>query len=246
MADEIERIQTGIRGFDSFVEGGFPKGSITLVVGTPGTGKSIFVAETLFNNALKGKKCLYLNLEQGEGKLEKQIRQFGWDLEKAGKNLRIVSVDFPNPGMVEFVLEEVQRLDYDMIAIDSLDSISSSPLETDEVGKMGMDRIAETVIPTLFDAQTVGRLKLKKIFAAISRSRATAFLTTERIEGAQGITRDTISEFLCDNILVLYYMGVGSSQYRTAQIIKMRLSNHEKEFIPFEITKKGIEIRAEK
>jgi circadian clock protein KaiC len=243
MVNAIERIQSGIKGFDSFIEGGFPEGSITLVVGTPGTGKSIFVAEVLYSNALQGKRCLYLNLEQSEGKLEKQISQFGWDLAKAGKNLRIVSVDFPNPGMVEFVLDEVQRLNYDLIAIDSLDSISSSPLETDEIGKMGMDRIAETVIPTLFDAQTVGRLKLKKIFAAISKSKATAFLTTEKIEGAQGITRDTISEFLCDNILVMYYLGIGSSQYRSAQVLKMRLSNHEKDFIPFEITKKGIELR---
>lgn len=242
-ANVTERIQTGIKGFDGFIEGGFPKGSVTLVVGTPGTGKSIFVAEALYNNALQGKHCLYLNLEQSEGKLEKQIAQFGWDLSKLGKNLRIVSVDFPNPSMVEFVLDEIQRLNYDLIAIDSLDSISSSPLETDEIGKMGMDRIADTVIPTLFDAQTIGRLKLKKIFAMLSKSKATAFLTTEKIEGAQGITRDTISEFLCDNIIMLYYLGIGSSQYRSMQVLKMRLSNHEKDFIPFEITKKGIELR---
>lgn len=244
MADTIERVATSIKGLDSLIEGGIPKGSVSLVVGTPGTGKSIFCLQVLYNNAVKGKKCLYLDLEQAEGKIQKQMAQFGWDFEKVGKNLRIVSIDFPNQGMIEFVLDEIQRLDYDLIVVDSLDSISSSPIETDDIGKIGMEKIAEAVVPTLFDTQTVGRLKLKKIFSAIGKSKATAFLTTERIEGAQGISRDTISEFLCDNIIMMYYLGVGSAQYRSLQIIKMRLSNHEKDFVPFEIiTKKGVELK---
>ena len=246
MSEIIERIPTGIKNFDSLIDGGFPKSSISLIVGTPGTGKSIFCMQVLYNNALKGKKCLYLNLEQSEGKIQSQMEQFGWDLEKAGKNLRIVSVDFPNTGMVEFVLDEIQRLDYDIIVVDSLDSISSSPIDIDDLGKEGMAKIGSEKVPALLDSQVIGRLKLKKIFSAIGRSKATSFLTTERIEGAQGISRDTISEFLCDNIVMIYYLGIGSAQYRTAQITKMRLSNHEKDFVPFEITKKGIELHLER
>ena len=36
-----KRISTGIKGLDSLLLGGFPQGSITLVSGTPGTGKTI-------------------------------------------------------------------------------------------------------------------------------------------------------------------------------------------------------------
>jgi circadian clock protein KaiC len=112
--------------------------------------------------------------------------------------------------------------------------------------KLSMDKIAETVVPTLVDTTTIGRLKLKKIFNAVSKSTATSFLTSERVEGALGISRDTISEFLCDCILVLHYFGAGAIDFRSMQIAKMRLSNHEKKAVPFEITKKGIEIYKEK
>ena len=36
-----KRISTGIEGLDSLLLGGFPRGSVTLVSGTPGTGKTI-------------------------------------------------------------------------------------------------------------------------------------------------------------------------------------------------------------
>ncbi|MDD5148397.1 MAG: ATPase domain-containing protein, partial [Candidatus ainarchaeum sp.] len=48
----VERIPTGIKGFDELIEGGLPKGSVTLVAGTPGTGKSIFCSQIAYNNAL--------------------------------------------------------------------------------------------------------------------------------------------------------------------------------------------------
>ena len=54
---------------------------VIIVTGTPGTGKSILCSQILYNNALKGKKCLYLNLEQNEGRLENQMKQFGWTPE---------------------------------------------------------------------------------------------------------------------------------------------------------------------
>ncbi|MBN1941181.1 MAG: hypothetical protein JW772_03285, partial [Candidatus Diapherotrites archaeon] len=78
------------------------------------------------------------------------------------------------------------------------------------------------------------------IFNAIAASGATALLTSEKVEDAPGISRDTISEFLCDNILMLHYLGVGSVEFRSMRILKMRLSNHEKHVINYSISDKGI------
>jgi len=242
----VERIPTRIAGLDALIEGGFPKGATVLVSGTPGTGKSIFCAQVLYNNALKGKKCLYLNLEQDTGRLEGQMEDFGWGIKKLEKNLKIVSIDSSDPNMVGYILSEIQKMDYDLIVLDSLDSISSTPIEAEVFGKMGMQKIAESVVPMVLDVPAVGRLKLKKIFTAIAKSGATAFLTSEKVDGAQGLSRDTISEFLCDSIIALHYLGVGSAEYRSLQIRKLRRSGHEKGFVLFEIGKKGIEIKEEK
>ena len=44
----MERIQSGIPGFDELTEEGIPKGSSLLVAGGPGTGKSIFVMQYVY------------------------------------------------------------------------------------------------------------------------------------------------------------------------------------------------------
>lgn len=241
----VERVPTGIKGFDALIEGGLPKGSVTLVSGTPGTGKSIFCSQIAYNNAVKGKKCLYLNLEQDEGKMKGQLDDLGWDINKVAKNLKVVTVDTTDSKVVEYILKEIARLNYDMIILDSLDSIFSVPPETEELASPKIQTIAEHVVPTTLDMTTIGRMRLKEIFSAINKSKATTLLTAERVEGADGISRDTISEFLCDGIITMHYLGVGSSEYRSMRVIKMRRSGHEKDYISFDINKKGIKLKQE-
>ncbi|MEM4889958.1 MAG: ATPase domain-containing protein, partial [Thermosphaera sp.] len=43
----VERIKTGIPGFDEILNGGIPKRNVVLLSGGPGTGKSIFSAQFL-------------------------------------------------------------------------------------------------------------------------------------------------------------------------------------------------------
>lgn len=242
----VERVPSGIKGFDDLIEGGFPKGSVTLIAGPPGTGKSIFCSQIAYNCASKGKKCLYLNLEQDEGRLEGQMQDFDWNVDKIKKNLKMVSIDSSNPDVIEYILEEIQKLNYDLIVLDSLDSISSNPVDISDLIKLGATNTNDMVSTMMSGAPTIGRMKLKKIFQAISKSKATALVTSERVRKAPGITRDTISEFLSDAIILLYYLGVGSAEFRSLKIIKMRRSNHEKDYIMFEIGKNGIELKKEK
>ena len=43
----IEKIETGIEGFDMISEGGLPKGRTTLIAGTSGSAKTIFAVQFL-------------------------------------------------------------------------------------------------------------------------------------------------------------------------------------------------------
>ena len=43
------RITTGISGVDEMIEGGLPAGSVTIVSGPPGVGKSTFAMQYLIN-----------------------------------------------------------------------------------------------------------------------------------------------------------------------------------------------------
>lgn len=57
----MERISTGTRGLDTVLCGGIVKDSITLVVGPPGSGKTILAERCLFDHSSEGKPGLYLS-----------------------------------------------------------------------------------------------------------------------------------------------------------------------------------------
>ena len=243
MAKNTGRLTTGITGFDEMMKGGLIAGSLVLVSGTPGTCKSIFASQVAYHNALAGKKCLYLDLEQRSGDLEKQMAQFGWNLSKVKNKLKIIGVDSSDPDMLRFMLDEIKKDGYDLIVLDSLDSISSSPSSPEEFGKMGLEKIVSNVVPTVMDSEAIGRMKLKKIFKAIAASRATALLTGEMMQSGPSLSRDTVSEFLCDGIIVLKAMVIGKSFNRTIQVAKMRLTEADCTVKSLSIKKgKGISI----
>ena len=86
----VKRVKTGIRGFDELVQGGFPIASTILLTGSPGTGKTIFGLQFLYNGASKfNEKGLYVTFEQTERALVEQAKLFGWDFEKYLKNKSI-------------------------------------------------------------------------------------------------------------------------------------------------------------
>jgi len=237
----VSRVATGIKDFDELIEGGFPSSSISLVAGTPGTGKSILCAQIAYYNASKGKKCLYLDLEQKADQLANQLNDFGLSLSKA-KNLKIITIDSSNPSLVDAISKELSKEKYDLIVLDSIESIVHSSAVMDKGNQMTMEQIQSTVLPTVMDTKSVGRLKLRKLFSNLVNTNATVFVVGEKVEGSQGLSRDTISEFLCDNIISLNYFGVGAVDYRSLQVRKMRRSSHEKGYVLFEIGKKGIKI----
>jgi len=236
-----DKIATYIEGLDSMLGGGIPQGIVVLIAGTPGTGKSILCMEILYKNALKGKRCLYLNLEQNDGRLERQMKQFGWDPTKV-PSLKIVSVDTSNASVVDFILTEIKKSDYDIIALDSLDSISSSPAMVEELATQSFESVAQYTIPTVMDTVTIGRMKLKRIFNSIAKSKATAFVTSERVEGGQGISRDTISEFLSDGIILLTGTTIGKKLMRTIEVSKMRFTEIPGGKYDLQITKQGLAV----
>jgi KaiC/GvpD/RAD55 family RecA-like ATPase len=238
----VNRVATGIKGFDELIEGGFPQGSVTLVAGTPGTGKSIFCAQIAYNNSTKGKKCLYLDLEQKEGQLKNQLADFGLLQKKSSDNLKIINIDTADPCFVKNISKELAKNKYDVIVLDSIESIINSSAIMGENNNLGLDQIQETVVPTMLDTKTMGRIKLRSLFSTLIKTNATIFFVGEKVEGSQGLSRDTISEFLCDNIVSMNYIGMGAVDFRSLQIRKMRRSGHEKGYVLFEITNKGLKI----
>ena len=50
----MERMETGIPGYDELLGGGFFKGSVNVVIGGSGTGKTAFGGEAIYNGVMEG------------------------------------------------------------------------------------------------------------------------------------------------------------------------------------------------
>src|SRR5580698_5903848 len=61
----LQKLPTGIEGFDQITGGGLPRGRMTLVMGGPGCGKTIFALQTLVNGARQwGERGIFVTFEE--------------------------------------------------------------------------------------------------------------------------------------------------------------------------------------
>lgn len=78
----IKRIRTGIPGFDPLIEGGIPEGSILVVTGPPGTGKTTFSLQFLMEGLRNNERCIFFSSEEGADQLIREAARFRWDIGK--------------------------------------------------------------------------------------------------------------------------------------------------------------------
>ena len=78
----VRMLKTEIKGFDEVIEGGFPDGSIILLLGDPGTGVDAFAQQILYRNALRGGKAAYFTIERSPRDVKEDMAVFGWNLDQ--------------------------------------------------------------------------------------------------------------------------------------------------------------------
>jgi len=82
------RISTGIVGLDEILKGGFIPGASYLILGGPGTGKTILSLQAVRESVKRKASCLYVTFAEPEASIRRNAASFGWDMDK------VVFVDF--------------------------------------------------------------------------------------------------------------------------------------------------------
>ncbi|MBE9070707.1 circadian clock protein KaiC, partial [Leptolyngbya cf. ectocarpi LEGE 11479] len=95
----IEKLETGIPGFDFLSEGGVPKGRTTLIVGTAGSAKTVFACQFLAEGIKRGEHGVFVTFEEPPQIVRRNMRGFGWDIEQWEREGKWAFVDAsPIPG----------------------------------------------------------------------------------------------------------------------------------------------------
>ncbi|MDD3159360.1 MAG: ATPase domain-containing protein [Candidatus ainarchaeum sp.] len=236
----VERVVTGITGFDELIEGGLPQGRSFLISGGPGTGKTIFAMQFLINGANLGENGIYLTLDERPNLIREDMLRFGWNLRELEDSEKIKILDgtiakIGIPSDEEYSLPAT-GFDLDKMLLELMRTIK----------KLKAKRVVIDSIPALglnFENDNDIRKAVLKLVYLLSRTGVTTILTTEINEGSTQLGRYGVEEFVSDGVVVLHYMGIGTQSNRTLHIRKMRATKHSEDLHPLEITPKGMVIK---
>lgn len=222
----MERIKTGIEGLDGLIQGGLPKNSITLVSGPPGSGKSIFCFQFLYEGAEQGEKCLFLTLDKKVDNILVQAKELGFDFQLAiEKNLaKFLFLNMNKKLVYETMTNEILSGEYNRIVLDSITPLSEMPIYLENLENRGdISIVTPEELPSGSNLP-VRRLHLRYILNALETVNSTAVVTSELPVGSSLLSRDGISEFLVDGVIVLTLDP--TMDRRKLSVMKMRSTKH--------------------
>jgi KaiC/GvpD/RAD55 family RecA-like ATPase len=235
-----KRVGTGIEGLDGLLQGGYPQGSVILVAGTPGTGKTIVCFQYINEGIKNGEKCLYLTSDERIANLVNQAKKFGFDFDAAMKSdmLKFLYLDLEKRTVHKEMEEEIRMGKYSRVVLDSLTPLSEMPVWVVNRGSEILPpehSAMGTTVP--IDSIQATRMHVRRLLCILEEDESTALVTSEINEGSRNLSRDSVSEFLVDGILVLDLDP--SMDRRKLTVRKMRGTKHTLKPRDIEINSKG-------
>jgi circadian clock protein KaiC len=240
VSTEDKRVGTGIEGLDGLLQGGYPQGSVSLVAGTPGTGKTIVCFQYINAGIKNGEKCLFLTSDERIYNLVSQAKKFGFDFDAAMQSgqLKFMYLDLEKRTVHKEMEAEIRIGKYSRVVLDSLTPLSEMPVWVVSRGSEIIppeDTVMSAPIP--IDSIQATRMHVRRLLRILEEDDCTALVTSEITEGSRNLSRDSVSEFLVDGILVLDLDP--SMDRRKLTVRKMRGTKHTLKPRDIEINSKG-------
>jgi circadian clock protein KaiC len=233
-----EKVGTGIQGLDVMLEGGFPKGRVILLMGGPGTGKTILCSQFLHWGATrKDDKAIYISLDETKSQYSREMLAFGWDFAQLDNESKFAFVDgsgvIRTPEQAKLGRIPVGGRELGLVSL--LDMIESS------VEKIGARRVVLDSIAGLifrFPRVEERRLAVMDIMQDLNATGSTCLVTSEVLSwGKRRLVQP--EEYLAHGVIDLQILPNG---VRQIQILKMRETKIDTTPRPYGISETGIEV----
>ncbi len=241
----IERLKTGIKGFDQLVEGGIPRGYQIMVSGLAGTGKTIFTLETLYRGAKEfNEPCIYAVIgEDNEKVIRDQAERFNWDLDKTPNfKLLVIPVTENNFDLVSRIKEEAAKMGAKRIGIDSLSALTVNSILFERGMANKLMEHADYAVAESLDPKYNGGATQHLIYLFIANMQAigaTVFYVTDL--QANGESKDGVSEYVGDGLIKLSTIEFSGGPVRVLKIEKLRSTKTPLEYFGLVIGSNGLE-----
>lgn len=227
----VAKVPTGLPGLDQVLNGGVPRGRNTLIIGGPGSGKTLIGMEFLLRGARDfGEPGICMSFEETDQQLKANVASLGHNLD-ALVRARKLFVDYVYIERRE--IEETGEYDLEGLFIRLEHAIK----------RLKAKRILLDTIEVLFSGlgnEAILRAELRRLFRWLSNHGLTAMVTAERGDGA--LTRYGLEEYVADCVLLLDHRVNEQVSTRRLRVVKYRGSAHGTDEYPFLIDRSGISV----
>ena len=216
--DAIERLPTGIRGFDPVALGGLPKGRATLVTGTTGSGKTLFAVEFLARGILhSGEPGVFVTFEESAEDIRRNFASLGFPIRQWEDDGKWAFVD----ASADIALEAPVIGTFDFGALEARIGHAA-----DRIGAARVSVDALDALFTRFADPAIVRHEIARMVYALEMTGATSIITAERSGEHDGVSRYGVEEFVVDNVITLRNVLADERRRRTVEIVKFRGAPH--------------------
>lgn len=223
VGDDTERMSSGNAEADYILGGGFPSNSINIVMGHPGSGKTIFAEQLIFHNADGKRPILYLTtLSEPLAKVVRYLQGFRF-FDEAKLGTQVIYEDVGPQlaaegasALIPLLTEAIRTLSPKVIVIDSFKAVHD-------------------LAPNVAERRRL----VYEMTALLTAYGTTAFLLGE-------YTEDDILEYpefaVADGIVELSRRRLGNRDERYFRVFKLRGSRYLEGAHAFRITDSGLDV----
>ncbi len=226
----VPKVRTGVHGLDTVLGGGIPRGTLTLLSGGPGTGKTMLGLEFLVRSAQEGQPGILLTFEEREDALRGYAEGFGWnlpDLEAQGRLVlisarlqadAILSGDFDLRGILGILRKKTEEIQADRLLIDAPD-----------------------VLLRLLGDAAKERAELHNLYEWLRDTGLTTILTVKDPVGSEFAHYEFL-DYMADCVIHLDQRVYEQISTRRLRVIKLRGSPYGRNEYPFGFSSQGVQI----
>ena len=239
----MDRVPTGIKGLDELLGGGFPEGRCILVVGSPGSGKTTFAIQYLYQGAGLGETGLYVTLDEHPEHVKQNLKSYNWDIDDMEKKGKLLIMDASGlrkaRSKTEGPYPVVGPVSSEGPGFTDLLRTITKVVEGENVRRIALDPVTSLMLR--YSEALKRRRATVAFFDTLADSGCTSIVTSE-LKTSLMDRRFQLEEFLSHGVVVLHTLMHEGNIVRAVQIEKMRGISHDTQIRPYQFGPTGLEV----
>ena len=219
----------------------YPGGYGYTVMGGPGSGKTIFAMQFLYNGATKyGENGVYVSFDESIRSIKKSATKLGMDLTGLEKKEQLAIVD-ASPVRIEagkYTTKTDTFLGLPNFDIDTLLRSIRKATERVDAKRIVVDSISALLIQ--YRDPFIVRRETLSLISALSQDEKYTTLFLSEVNKPDAVSHLNVEAFLTNGVIILHNIKQREEKIRAIEILKMRGVKHSNRMHPLKITDKGI------